>query len=169
LRCREATKQQQQKNVPNEPRRVARISFLLFILFILVILVILFILLIEFNYVLTFLKDARERGAHDDCQESTARSGRAWSHGPTGPLCDFAINTYSHEHARARRRLLEEAEACSCQVNSIKKIKQKSRKPTQKPKENSFGPWPSLPNAVYTPGGCATRVRYARGAHNAHN
>ena len=27
-----------------------------------------FILLIEFNYVLTFLKDARERGAHDDCQ-----------------------------------------------------------------------------------------------------
>ena len=29
----------------------------------------LFILLIEFNFVLiTFLKDARERGAHDDCQ-----------------------------------------------------------------------------------------------------
>jgi hypothetical protein len=28
----------------------------------------LFILYIEFNYVLTFLKDARERGAHDDCQ-----------------------------------------------------------------------------------------------------
>ena len=41
---------------------VARDSFFLFILFIS------FILLIEFNFVLTFLKDARERGAHDDCQ-----------------------------------------------------------------------------------------------------
>ena len=60
-RCRE----QQQNNksfVPTSPG-VARDSFyFLFILFIS------FILLIEFNYVLTFLKDARERGAHDDCQ-----------------------------------------------------------------------------------------------------
>ena len=56
-------RQQNNKSfVPTSPG-VARDSFyFLFILFIS------FILLIEFNYVLTFLKDARERGAHDDCQ-----------------------------------------------------------------------------------------------------
>ena len=60
-----ATATKQQKFRPNEPGGRARLffsfsfsfSFIYFIYF-----------LIEFNYVLTFLKDARERGAHDDCQ-----------------------------------------------------------------------------------------------------
>ena len=56
-----ATKQQ--KFCPDEPG-VARVSFFLFFLSLLILL----ILLIEFNFVLTFLKDARERGAHEDCQ-----------------------------------------------------------------------------------------------------
>ena len=59
-----ATKQNNKSFVPTSPG-VARDSFFLFLLFISLILL---ILLIEFNYVLTFLKDARERGAHDDCQ-----------------------------------------------------------------------------------------------------
>ena len=51
---------QQQKFCPNEPG-VARDSFFSFYLFIS------FNYLIEFNFV-TYLKDALERGAHDDSQ-----------------------------------------------------------------------------------------------------
>ena len=50
---------------PNEPGGRARLFFLFLFLFLLFYLFISFIL---FNYVLTFLKDARERGAHDDRQ-----------------------------------------------------------------------------------------------------
>ena len=48
----------------NEPRRGSRETLFLFSIY----LFISFILLIQFNFVLTFLKDARERGAHDDRQ-----------------------------------------------------------------------------------------------------
>ena len=41
---------------------------LFFLFFLFIYLFISFILLIQFNFVLTFLKDARERGAHDDRQ-----------------------------------------------------------------------------------------------------
>ena len=58
------SKAKQQKELAQRARGRARFFFLfLFLLFI-----ILFISFILFNYVLTFLKDARERGAHDDCQ-----------------------------------------------------------------------------------------------------
>jgi hypothetical protein len=54
------------KSSPNEPGLSPEtlFSFLFFYLFTS------FILLIQFNFVrvLTFLKDARERGAHDNCQ-----------------------------------------------------------------------------------------------------
>ena len=55
---------QQQKFCPNEPGSRETLFFFFFFSFILL------ILLIEFNYVLTFLKDHRERGAHDDCQSA---------------------------------------------------------------------------------------------------
>ncbi len=50
----------------------ARLFFYFFYTFILL------IELVEFNFVLTFLKDARERGAHDDCQWQSPL--------PTGPV-----------------------------------------------------------------------------------
>ena len=97
------------KVLSNEPGGRARLFFSFFLLFYLfhlfIILFISFILLIQFNYyfiyfiyfinsiqfrtyfinsiqVLTFLKDARTRRL----PESTSRSGRARSHGLTGPL-----------------------------------------------------------------------------------
>ena len=70
---------------------------------------------------LTSLKDARTR-------RLTARSSRARSHGLTGPLCDGAHLTYSHELARPLyppRRTLQETQACSRQVSKkLKKVKQ---------------------------------------------
>ena len=89
---RDVAKQRQQNNNNknfghNEPGSRETLFFL-FILFISFILLIEFnfvlILLIEFNFVLTFLKDARERGRRTRrLPESTARSGRARSHGLT--------------------------------------------------------------------------------------
>jgi hypothetical protein len=59
----DALTQQQSKTTKVLPQRAGgRARLFFFILFIS------FILLIQFNFVLTFLKDARERGAHDDCQ-----------------------------------------------------------------------------------------------------
>ena len=57
-----ATKQQQ-KFLAHTARGSRGISFFFF-----EIEIELFILLIKFNSTLTFLKDARERGAHEDCQ-----------------------------------------------------------------------------------------------------
>ncbi len=64
--------------VPTSPG-VARDSFFLFLF----LLFISFILLIEFNYVPAFLKDARERGAHADCQSPLALPVQV---GPAGGL-----------------------------------------------------------------------------------
>jgi hypothetical protein len=52
------------------------------------------------------------------------RSGRARSHGLTGPLCDCAIHRHSHEHARPRRRLHEAPKHARAEsVKRSKKIK----------------------------------------------
>ncbi len=62
-----------------------------------------FILLIEFNYVLTFLKDARERGAHADCQSPLpSRPGPvSRSNGAAQPQCaivrSMRTRTTSHD------------------------------------------------------------------------
>ena len=75
-----------------------------------------------------FLKDARERGLHDDCQSPlSARSRRA---GPVSRSNRTAVRFCApYGLARARRRL-QEAPTCPCQVSKkIRKIKQKSRKP----------------------------------------
>ena len=54
---------------PNEPGGRARLFFYFFYKFNLL------IELVEFNFVLTFLKDARERGAHDLCWIRDIREG----------------------------------------------------------------------------------------------
>jgi hypothetical protein len=102
--------------------------------------------LIQFNSIslLTSLKDARTR-------RLTARSSRARSHGLTGPLCDGAHLTYSHELARplyTPRRTLQEAQTCS--PTSVRRSEKANKNPenSRKAKENPFGPWPSLPSAV---------------------
>jgi hypothetical protein len=71
-----SNKANQQKIWPNEPGGRARLFC--FVVYFFILFIIEFILLIEFNFVLTFLKDARERGALSRrLPESTARSGRA--------------------------------------------------------------------------------------------
>ena len=123
-----ATKQQ--KFCPNEPG-VARDSFyFLFILFIS------FILLIEFNYVLTFLKDARERGAHDDCQSPLpGQVGPGLTVSRARSVCDCAIHTYSHDLARPRRTLQEAQNARAKSVKRSEIANKKSGK-LEKPKES---------------------------------
>ncbi len=131
--------QQQQKFWPNEPGGRARLFFFL-----------LLIELIEFNSVLTFLKDARERGAHDDCHSplpGQVGPGLTVSQGPA--VCDCAIHTYSHDSrdGRTSHDLDESSKTPSMLAPSQQKDRKKSNKP-RKPKENPFGPWPSLPSAV---------------------
>ena len=114
------------------------ISFFSFLLFILLI-ELFILLLIEFNSSLTFLKDARERGAHDDCQSplpgqvgppvsrSIIKRGRS--------VCDCEIHTYSHDLARPRRTLQEAQNARAKSVKRSEIAKKKSGK-LEKPKES---------------------------------
>ena len=64
---REATKQNNKSFWPTQPGGRAVSLFSLFF-YVFILLIELFILLIKFNSSLTFVKDARERGAHEDCQ-----------------------------------------------------------------------------------------------------
>ena len=68
--------------VLSQRARGSRETLFFFSFYLFIYLFISFILLIQFNFVLTFLKDARTRRL----PESTSRSGRARSHGLTGPL-----------------------------------------------------------------------------------
>ena len=61
-----------------------------------------FILLIQFNFVLTFLKDARTRRL----PESTSRSGRARSHGLTGPLSVRLCDPYALARPRTTSTII---------------------------------------------------------------
>jgi hypothetical protein len=107
-------------------------SFFFIYLFISFILLIQFINSIQFNFVTYVPKDARTR-------RLTARSSRARSLGLTGPLCDCAIHTYSHELARPRRTL-QETQACSCQ-----KIKKNQRRNREKRKKSLLDPGRHFP------------------------
>ena len=144
------------KVLSNEPGGRARLFFSFFLLFYLfhlfIILFISFILLIQFNYyfiyfiyfinsiqfrtyfinsiqVLTFLKDARTRRL----PESTSRSGRARSHGLTGPLSVRLCDPYVPARPRTTSTDAPRSPKCSRQVS--KKIRNSKQK-IQKTREN---------------------------------
>ena len=70
--------------------------------------------------------------------------------------------TYSQDLARPRRTL-QETQACSCQVSKKIKKSNKSRKPKEKP----FGPWPSLPSAVFAFSVCPAILMPSAGVYHA--
>jgi hypothetical protein len=130
----------QQKICPNEPGGRARLFFSFFFFSF-----ILLIELIQFNSVLTFLRRPRARRTRR-LPESTSRSGRARSHGLTGPrgvrLCDPYVLARPRTISTDAPKKPKQARA-----GQVSKKIEKSNK-SRKTKEKPFGPWPSLPSAV---------------------